>query len=69
MLETFWQDARFAVRLLSKSPGFTATAVITLALGIGANAVAFSLMNAIILRPLNVPHAQKSLHDRARQGR
>ena len=57
-LETFWQDARFAVRLLSKSPGFTATAVITLALGIGANAVAFSLMNAIILRPLNVPHAQ-----------
>src|SRR5580704_11767350 len=57
-LETFWQDARFAARLLSKSPGFTATAVITLALGIGANAVAFSLMNAIILRPLNVPHAQ-----------
>jgi macrolide transport system ATP-binding/permease protein len=57
-LETVWQDARFAVRLLSKSPGFTGIAVITLALGIAANAVAFSLMNALILRPLHVPHAQ-----------
>jgi predicted permease len=57
-LETVFEDVRFAVRLLSKSPGFTGIAVITLALGIGANAVAFSLMNALILRPLNVPHAQ-----------
>jgi predicted permease len=57
-LETAFQDVRFAVRLLSKSPGFTGIAVITLALGTGANAVAFSLMNALILRPLHVPHAQ-----------
>jgi predicted permease len=57
-LETAFQDVRFAVRLLSKSPGFTGIAVITLALGTGANAVAFSLMNALILRPLNVPHTQ-----------
>jgi predicted permease len=57
-LESFWQDARFGVRVLCKSAGFTMTAVLTLALGIGANVVAFSLMNALVLRPLNVPHAQ-----------
>ncbi|MBW8869988.1 MAG: ABC transporter permease, partial [Acidobacteriales bacterium] len=57
-LEQFARDLRYASRQLRRSPGFTLTAVLTLALGLGSNIAVFSLLNCILLRPIPVPHAE-----------
>src|SRR3984893_3490881 len=59
LLETFWRDLRITIRGLRKKPGFTIVVVLSLALGIGANAAIFSLIDAIVFRPMPVPHASE----------
>ena len=55
-------DLRFAVRLLWKDRGFAATAIVTLAVCIGANAAIFAVVNSVLLQPLPVPHAEQLVH-------
>ena len=58
-LEEFWRDARYGARMLLKTPGFTAAAALTLALGIGANTAVFSVVYATLLKPLPYPEAER----------
>ena len=59
VLDALWRDAKYAVRVLRRTPAFTATAVVTLALVIGANSAVFSLADAILLKPLPYPHPER----------
>jgi predicted permease len=67
-LEQFLQDIRFGVRMLRKSPGFTAVAVLTLAIGIGANIAVFSVINGLLIRPMPIPRPEQMTVLGAQQG-
>ena len=58
-MQTFWQDLKYGIRMLRNSPGFTTASIICLALGIGATTAIFSIVNAVLLRPLPFAHAEQ----------
>ena len=59
MLGTLWQDLKHGARMLRKNPGFSLVAMISIAIGVGANAAMFSLADTLVLRPLTLPRANE----------
>ena len=65
-MQILLQDLRYALRMLAKNPGFAVVAVLTMALGIGANAAIFSALNSLLLHPAGIPHPERLTAIRAR---
>src|SRR6202034_2904573 len=66
-VDELWRDVRFGLRMLARKPGLHAAMVLTLALGIGANTTVFSIVDAVLLRPLPYPHPEQLMEVRSQQ--